>query len=357
MRSKILLLDLREVFISYFSVNKDICTRHASRRTAYQVGSFFILFSGMVMGTKEHTEAMNITAQIKNLRDNNLTIEDEEEAIRTLQHISYYRLIKAYGPSFKDKRTGRYLKDATFKKIYRVYEFDDHLRHLLIPYLQEIEITFRCQITNYFCEKYGVLGYLDRASFDEAASYSELSDKIDRCLEQSKESPIVKNFRNNYVEGKVPLYAAIEIFTFGTLALFYSSMKKEDRKAIAAMYDGVDERYLSSWLVSIGYVRNLCSHFNRLYKKNLVKKPLLYKRQDGDVNNTKLYGVLCCMRYLLKETGEWPTFVNALEDLLDEYSDCVKPSGIGCIEHGWKDKLLDQEPNNIFKDFFAKYNL
>ena len=309
------------------------------------------------MGTKEHSEAMDIPAQIENLKRNNLIIEDEEEAARILQRISYYRLIKAYGPPFKVKKTGRYRDRATFNQIYRVYEFDNQLRHLLIPYLQEIEITFRCQITNYFCVKYGVLGYLDGSNFDEAASYSELSNKMDQCLTQSKDSPIVKNFRHNYVEGKVPLYAAIEIFTFGTLALFYSSMRPEDRKAIAAMYEGVNEHYLSSWLVSIGYVRNLCSHFNRLYKKNLVKKPLLYKRQDGNVDNSRLYSVLCCMRYLLKESGEWSGFVNALEDLLEEYSDCVKPSGIGCIENGWKDKLLDQEPQGIFADLFSNLKL
>lgn len=306
------------------------------------------------MGTKEHSEAMDIPAQIENLKSNNLIIEDEEEAARILQRISYYRLIKAYGPNFKVRSTGRYRDRTTFNQIYRVYEFDNQLRQLLIPYLQEIEITFRCQITNYFCVKYGVLGYLERKNFDEDASYSELSTKIDQCLTQAKDSPIIKNFRHNYADGKVPLYAAIEIFTFGTLALFYSSMKKEDRKAIAAMYENVNERYLSSWLVSIGYVRNLCSHFNRLYNKNLVKKPLLYRRQDGEVDNSRLYSVLCCMRYLLKESGEWHSFVNAFADLLEEYSDCVKPSRIGCIENGWKDKLLDQEPQRILSALFDR---
>lgn len=305
------------------------------------------------MGAKEHTEAMDIPAQIENLKNNNLIIEDEEEASRILQRISYYRLIKAYGPSFKVKKTGRYRDRTTFNQIYRVYEFDNQLRHLLIPYLQEIEITFRCQITNYFCVKYGVLGYLDRANFDEAASYSELENKIAQCIGQSKDSPIVRNFKNNYVDGKVPLYAAIEIFTFGTLALFYKSMKPEDRKAIAAMYENVNEHYLKSWLVSIGYVRNLCSHFNRLYKKTLIKKPSLYTKQDAGVNNSRVYSVFCCMRYLLKETGEWSGFVYALDDLLKEYSDCVKPSGIGCIENGWKEKLLDQEPVIEISAFFA----
>lgn len=309
------------------------------------------------MGTKEHTEAMDIPAQIQNLKNNNLIIEDDEAAERILQRISYYRLIKAYSPSFKDKKTGLYRDGTTFDQIYRVYEFDNQLRHLLIPYLQEIEISFRCQITNYFCVKYGVLGYLERENFDEAASYSELYNKIDQCLTQSKESPIIKNFQDNYVDGKVPLYAAIEVFTFGTLALFYRSMKLEDRKAIANMYDNVNQHYLSSWLVSIGYVRNLCSHFNRLYNKTLIKKPLLYKRQDGDVNNSRLYSVLCCMRYLCKESGEWTSFVNALKDLLEEYSDCVKPSGIGCIQDGWADKLLDQEPNTVFSELLKNLKL
>ena len=54
---------------------------------------------------------------------------------------------------------------------------------------------------------------------------------------------------NNLIieDGKIPLYAAIELFTFGTLALFYKSMKVEDRKASAKMYKNVNEHYLSSW--------------------------------------------------------------------------------------------------------------
>lgn len=309
------------------------------------------------MGPKKHPEAMDIPAQIANLKANNLIIEDEAFAARILQRISYYRLIKAYGLSFKVKKTGRYRDRTTFNQIYRVYEFDNQLRHLLIPYLQEIEITFRCQITNHFCVKYGVLGYLDESNFDENAVYSELDKKIGICLSQAKDSPIVKNFQYNYEDGKIPLYAAIELFTFGTLALFYKSMKVEDRKAIAKMYKNVNEHYLSSWLASIGYVRNLCSHFNRLYDKTLIKKPLLYKRQDGDVDNSRLYSVLCCMRYLLNESGEWRSFVNALDDLLKEYSDCVKPSKIGCISTGWKDKLLDQEPQSIFSETLANNSL
>ena len=294
-----------------------------------------------------HQIAMDIPEQINNLKEHHLIIEDEEEAARRLQKVSYYRLIKAYGIPFKNKASGNYRNDVTFDQIYRVYEFDNQLRLLLIPYLQEIEISFRCQITNTFCAKYGAIGYLDKNNFDETADYDDLLLKIRRCLEQAKDSPIIKNFKENYIDGEAPLYAAVEVFTFGTLALFYRCMKKEDRIVIASQYEEVDERYLSSWLVSIAYVRNLCTHFNRLYLKELVKKPLLYKKQDRGVSRDRLFAVLCCMRFLFRGEGVWHSFVNSLEDLFDEYSDCVKPSGIGCVDL-WKEKLLDLEPNNPF---------
>jgi abortive infection bacteriophage resistance protein len=66
------------------------------------------------MGPKKRPEAMDIPAQIANLKANNLIIEDEAFAARILQRISYYRLIKAYDLSFKVKKTGRYRDRTTF---------------------------------------------------------------------------------------------------------------------------------------------------------------------------------------------------------------------------------------------------
>lgn len=296
------------------------------------------------MGDKVQPEALSIPEQINNLKNNNLIIEDEDFATTILNQISYYRLIKAYGTTFKNK-DGIYNEGVTFNTIYQVYEFDRKLRHLLIPQLQDIEITFRCQISNYFCTKYGVMGYRDARNFDDVCPFSALESKIDQCKDQAKDSPIIKHFNEHYIDGLVPLYAAIEVFTFGTLAMFYRDMKREDRVAIAKLYSRVDEHYLPSWLDSIGYVRNLCFHYNRLYNKTLIKKPILYKREDGNVNNSHLYGVLCCMRYLCNDNNPdgWNAFVYALKDLFNEYSACVKPSRIGCTDDHWYEKLLDQQ--------------
>lgn len=310
------------------------------------------------MGDKIHSQAMDVPSQIANLKNNGLVIEDEKFASEILNKISYYRLIKAYDKSFKDKKTGKYRKGTSFNKIVNVYNFDKELRQLLMPLLQDIEITLRCQLSNHFSVKYGVLGYLDANNFDENCLYSTLEDKMSQCIALSKESPIIKNFKEKYADGNVPFYAAVEVFTFGTLALFYNSMKTEDRKTIANMYDGVDEAYLSSWLISIGYVRNLCFHYNRLYKKVLIKKPRLYKKQDGEVNNSYLYSVLICMRYLCGNTDKWTDFVESLDKLFAYYSNDIKTSGIGCIEQGWKEKLLGHEyVNTPFDDLLKNVNV
>ena len=134
------------------------------------------------MGDKIHSQAMDVPSQIENLKNNGLVIDDEQYAIETLNRISYYRLIKAYDKSFKDKKTGKYRKGTSFNKIYNVYNFDKELRQLLMPFLQDIEITLRCQLSNYFSVKYGVLGYLDSSNFDENCLFSTLEDKISQCI-------------------------------------------------------------------------------------------------------------------------------------------------------------------------------
>lgn len=86
------------------------------------------------MSKKEHPQSLSIPDLISNLKSNNLTINDEEEAKRILNHVSYYRLIKAYGKYFKNKN-GRYYDNTSFETIYGVYEFDNELRLLLLTYI------------------------------------------------------------------------------------------------------------------------------------------------------------------------------------------------------------------------------
>ena len=299
---------------------------------------------------------MTVDEQIENLKRLHLIIDDEEDAREKLNRISYYRLVKAYSSSLKNRKSGKYNKGISFDDIYQMYEFDNKLRYILFPEFEKIEITLRCRITNHFSVKYGSLGYLDSANFD--GNYDDLRTRIDRSIENaSKSSPSIKHFIEDYENNTIPLRAAIEVFSFGTLALFYKTMKTEDQKEIAKLYYKGNSYYLSSWFESLSHARNVCAHYGRLYQYNFSRLPMIFTPDDSDVeNNNRLYRILCCMRYLLKEYGEWPGIVADIKDLIDEYPGIIKPSGLG-LSDGWEIKLMDQEPRNLIYYQMMSQNL
>ncbi len=180
-----------------------------------------------------------------------------EEQVEKLNDISYFRLIKAYSLNLKP-RNGNYYTGVTFEHIVELYLLNSNFRQLIFPEIEKVEINVRCRISNFFAENYGVLGYYD-------------SDKY-----RNSKAPFVKKFRENYEGGQLPIYALVEVFSFGTLSKFYKNMKNGDKKIVAKSF-GVGYTYLESWLESIAYVRNICAHYGRLYNAKLAKTPILYK--------------------------------------------------------------------------------
>lgn len=138
-------------------------------------------------------------------------------------------------------------------------------------------------------------------------------------LRRNSRAPFVRNFRENYEGGCLPLYALVEVFSFGTLSKFYKNMLNADKKAVAKTF-GVGYTYLESWLESISYVRNICAHYGRLYNTKLSKTPILYREySEAGIGNNRIFGVLLCMRMLLKGDLHWNMLVDQIEMLFDKY--------------------------------------
>ena len=91
-------------------------------------------------------------------------------------------------------------------------------------------MNLRCRISNYFSCKYGVLGYEDPDNFRSPEFHREFLNDIEQEIHRNAKSPFVRNFRQNYVDGKIPMYALVELFSFGTLSKFFKNMKNEDKK-------------------------------------------------------------------------------------------------------------------------------
>lgn len=288
------------------------------------------------MAEKEHQPPLTVSEQIENLIDLGLIIEDKEYAKSFLNDVSYFRLIKAYSLGLKPKN-GKYNDDVTFSQIVQLYKFNSNFRQLLFSLIERVEVNLRCRLANHFSSKYGVLGYEDVANFANAIYHADFLDDIKREVDRNSKSPFVRNFRLNYIDGKIPMYALVELFSFGTLSKFFKNMKNEDKKAIASTY-GVGYTYFESWIESIAYVRNLCAHYGRLYNAKLSKTPMLYKQYTEEgIGNIRVFGVLICLYHLIPHDSHWDEFVDQLESLIQKYPSVnIKTMG---FPENWKDYL------------------
>lgn len=285
---------------------------------------------------KEHQPPMTIDEQVENLKSIGLIVDDEEYAKKILNDVSYFRLVKAYSLNLKPKN-GNYNKQTTFKELVDLYLFNAKFRQTIFPKVEKIEINIRCRIANCFAEKYGVLGYLDENNFVDKKYHRAFLEDIEQEIRRNSKAPFVRNFRDNYIGGKLPIYALVEVFSFGTLSKFYKNMNNKDKKEIAKTF-GVGYKYVESWLESISYVRNICAHYGRLYNAKLSKTPILYKEYtQAGIGNNRIYAVLLCMKNLLKNDLHWNLFLDKIELLFDKY-ECVQIKTMGFPDN-WKDIL------------------
>ena len=285
---------------------------------------------------KKQQPPMTIDEQVENLKSIGLIVDDEEYAKKILNDISYFRLVKAYSLNLKPKN-GCYDKQTTFKEIVDLYLFNANFRQIIFPEIEKVEINVRCRVANFFAEQYGVLGYLQAENFADENYHAQFLKDINEAIGRTSKAPFVRNFRENYEGGNLPIYALVEVFSFGTLSKFYKNMLNKDKKAIAKSF-GVGYTYFESWLESISYVRNICAHYGRIYNAKLSKTPILYKEytQVG-IGNNRIYGVLLCLKHLLKNDVHWNLFVDKIELLFDKYQ-YVKISTMGFPEN-WRELL------------------
>ena len=261
---------------------------------------------------------MNIDEQIENLKAVGLKINNEDYARQILNDISYFRLIKAYGLGLK-KKNANFDGKVSFEQIVELYLFNANFRQLLFTMVERIEINLRCRIANHFSHTYGVLGYEDAANFNDTDYHKEFLDDIDDEIDRNSKAPFVKNFRNNYSDGKIPFYALVELFSFGTLSKFYKNMKPQDKKAVAQLY-GIGYTYLESWVEHIAFVRNICAHYGRLYNVNLAKTPKLYKQYtEQGISSIRVFATLLCIKHLIPNDRHWTEFVDTIDLLFEKY--------------------------------------
>lgn len=284
---------------------------------------------------KIHQEPITIENQVKNLIDLGLLVKDKTYAKKILGRISYYRLIKAY--SITLKKDGRYISGISFEDIVNLYKFDRELRQLIFEIIEHIEVSLRAVITNYFSLKYGNFGYKDLSNVGKYKNrYKEALNDLERETKRNRRSPFIKNFKDNYEGGEIPLYAVIEVASFGTLSKMYKNMKNEDKSKIAKVFH-TDYHYFESWIENFAYIRNICAHYGRLYGAKLTKSPKLYKEYlKKNISNNTIFATLVNLK-IVSEEENYKKFYHDLTELIARYEN-IELRHVGFIEN-WKELL------------------
>ena len=295
--------------------------RHASRRTAYQGGTF-CLYRLMIYTNPP----LSTTTLITNLKTDGLSVNDENFAEDFLNNVSYFRF-NAYLRPFEDVNGSiRFKPNATFDKAVALYRFDAELRNLLFSAIQLVKISLRSKIINQFSLAHGAFWFIDPTMAINKHKYSENLSTLERELSRSKDDFIQEHYDKYGREDFPPAWKLLDLTSFGTLTkLYFNFADRRVKKAIARSYGVPQHEILESWMKAVNTLRNSCAHHNRVWNRIMPvmpQIPLTLRNawiSSRPSNSNRLYAVLCCLIYWLNSFHPSNSLVDDFKKLLTKY--------------------------------------
>ena len=206
---------------------------------------------------------LTIDEQIDLLVKRGLRIRDRSVARDLLTGVNYYRLT-GYAIPFSIDRE-HFKPKADLSDLVAVYFFDRKARDVLAEALEAIELGFRAAFCRAFAEGLGPLCYRNAANFRSVQLFRNTLARIDAEIVRSNE-PYIQHFKTNYLADEIPIWAAVEVCSFGTLTKLYSNLKKPYQQKIARVYS-IKCDILDSYLHHLVVMRNCCAHHARLFDR------------------------------------------------------------------------------------------
>lgn len=253
-------------------------------------------------------------------------IADRTLLISRLENINYYRLSGYLYPYRQPDDT--FKPGTTLDRVWRHYTFDRRFRLSVMDAVERVEVSVRTRLIYELSAISGAFGYVEHAAVPKlnTADYTRWLEDINKEINRSKET-FVKHFKSKYGDTHpfLPLWMAGEIMPFGGTMTMYRGVSDDVKKRIA-LYYGVSDEVLTSWLHTINVVRNICAHHGRLWNRELGVKPLIPRKQKYPqwhdpvvIPQNRVFGVLTILRYFLKIAAPQSKWESRLLDLMGEY--------------------------------------
>ena len=248
-----------------------------------------------------------VEQQLEILRSRGLSITDDAKAKDFLLHNNYYRVS---GYSLTLRKNDVFSKSATFQNIIDIYQFDHELRHIILEYMEIIEVRMKSVYAYEFTKVHGPVGYLDDTHFTNKAKHKEIMDKANQQKTQRlPHEAYLKHFVNDLGQS-IPLWAYVDLLTISDISFLYSISEPNIKKEVADTF-GLTMRkgpeILGQHMHSMTIIRNLCAHGSRIYNRLFEQKPslnakekaLLIVDKNNNIDNAHFYGFVLVMKRLL----------------------------------------------------------
>ena len=313
-------------------INNGNSTPHASGNAANQAGSFLPLPC-----------ATAFSWQLKKMKERGLVVSDEDFALAQLGDLNYYRL-RGYWLTLE--QDDRFKQGTSFNDILEIYQLDRELRGWLWQAIAPIEIKLRTQFAYHFACLCDPDAYLDADNFRSRKSHERAIDNYQRERERAYDQGVPFVVHNMDKYGKLPIWAAVEIMSFGTLSMLYGNLgcgtgetdgKPGVADAVAAAF-GTKQRYLKSWTHHLVTVRNIVAHHDRLYNRVMNIRPQMLRR-DTKYASDKQYPTFLTIRRIYEQSwpADWNKLASDLQCILEAHSGVdLTPMG---FPKNWKDPL------------------
>lgn len=295
-------------------INSTDSTPYASGNAANQAGSFFSL-----------PEATTFDEQLSKLEDRGLIIHDKAFAIGKLQNLNYYRL-RGYWLTFE--RNGKFVEGTTFNDIWEVYQLDHELRDWLWQAIAPIEIKLRSQFAYHFAHSCGPDGYLNKENYLSEEKFLKALTNYERECDRAYDQGVPCVVHNKDKYGKLPIWAAVETMSLGTLSMLYGNLdpsigKEESGVSVAmaiAYSFGSRPKQLKSWAYHLTTVRNIVAHHDRLYNRIMNIQPYMLKRDKKYASRKQFPTLLTIKRiYEMSWKEDWRMMGGNLMSCFDRH--------------------------------------
>lgn len=281
--------------------------------------------------TQPYTSSSDL---IQLLQERGLIVEETDLAEEWIEKVGYYRL-KGYGLQFRlhdanRNLTENYQAGTRFESLIDLYEFDRHLRLLVLDAIERIEVAFRSRVNDTMAARHGSHWFMTHERFSDKRdektgalifNHEDFLIKTYEEARRNKESLSIRHYFANYSDPVLPpCWMLGEVLSMGNWSKAFGMLAdRSDQKPVADAFRASPPE-LISWIHALTNLRNTCAHHSRLWDRRFVTCP----SKKGNLRhvidaNDRLFAQLAVTLYCIYSIEPRSRWLEALIDLLNKH--------------------------------------